>query len=225
MPPPQAVNRSSVNPRDNANIVSILTFGWMQSLFESGKRKKMDIGDLFPQLTNTHAKCLTTSLNSEWHKEVHNSIRSRSVNVPRLWIVLARMIPVRSYLIMFCLCVCTSIASVAQPLTLGLFLRMLADPSRSVQSSVFYTLALSGVSAVKFLTMHHSECMAELWSMKLCAATTGLIYKKVRFGMIMGPGAPLTNFNDGGSDRGSYFIPPKITTWEFVYPNKSLLSF
>ena len=33
--------------------------------------------------------------------------------------------------------------------------------------------------------------------------------------------APLTNFNDGGgSDRGSYFIPKKITTSEFVYPKK-----
>ena len=40
------------------------------------------------------------------------------------------------------------------------------------------------------------------------------------------PGTPLTNFNDGGwgSDRGSYFIPKKITTSEFVYPKKSLLS-
>ena len=40
------------------------------------------------------------------------------------------------------------------------------------------------------------------------------------------PGDPLTNFNDGGggvSDRGSYFIPKKITTSEFVYPKKSLL--
>ena len=35
------------------------------------------------------------------------------------------------------------------------------------------------------------------------------------------PGGPLTNFNDGGgSDRGSYFIPEKITTSEFVYPQK-----
>ena len=28
----------------------------------------------------------------------------------------------------------------------------------------------------------------------------------------------------GGSDRGSYFIPKKITTSEFVYPKKSVLS-
>ena len=27
----------------------------------------------------------------------------------------------------------------------------------------------------------------------------------------------------GGSDRGSYFVPKKITTSEFVYPKKSLL--
>ena len=42
------------------------------------------------------------------------------------------------------------------------------------------------------------------------------------------PGAPLTYFNDGGgggggSDRGSYLIPKKIPTSEFVYPKKSLL--
>ena len=42
------------------------------------------------------------------------------------------------------------------------------------------------------------------------------------------PGAPLTNFNDGGGRgfrRGSYFVPKKITTSEliFVYPKKSLL--
>ena len=34
-----------------------------------------------------------------------------------------------------------------------------------------------------------------------------------------GAGAPLTNFNDGGvPNRGSYFIPKKITTSKFVYP-------
>ena len=40
------------------------------------------------------------------------------------------------------------------------------------------------------------------------------------------PGTPLTYLNDeegGGSDRGSYIIPKKITTSEFVYPKKSLL--
>ena len=39
-----------------------------------------------------------------------------------------------------------------------------------------------------------------------------------------GPGAPLTNFYDGGGgDRGSYFIPKKITTSEFVYRKRSIL--
>ena len=35
------------------------------------------------------------------------------------------------------------------------------------------------------------------------------------------PGGPLTNFS-GVCDRGSYFIPKKITTSEFFYPKKSL---
>ena len=37
------------------------------------------------------------------------------------------------------------------------------------------------------------------------------------------PGAPLKNFNDGGSNRGSHFISKRITTSEFVYPKESLL--
>ena len=41
------------------------------------------------------------------------------------------------------------------------------------------------------------------------------------------PGAPLTNFNDGGGVRQRFIFytlpPPKITTLEFVYPRKSLL--
>ena len=43
---------------------------------------------------------------------------------------------------------------------------------------------------------------------------------------LLSPGAPLTYFNDGGggSNRGSYFIPKKIPTSEFVYPKKSLTS-
>ena len=34
------------------------------------------------------------------------------------------------------------------------------------------------------------------------------------------PGSPLTNFNDRGGNRGSYFIPKKITTSECVYSKK-----
>ena len=39
-------------------------------------------------------------------------------------------------------------------------------------------------------------------------------------------GVLLANFNDGGrSDRGSYSMPKKITTSEFVYPKKTTTVF
>ena len=44
---------------------------------------------------------------------------------------------------------------------------------------------------------------------------------------IFNPQGPHSQFfmmgGGGGSDRGSYFLPKKITTSEFVYPKKSLL--
>ena len=37
------------------------------------------------------------------------------------------------------------------------------------------------------------------------------------------PRDPTHKFNDGGSNRGSYFIPKKVATSEFAYPKISLL--
>ena len=169
----------SVNPKDTANFFSVLVFGWMGSLLTKGKKNTLENEDLFPLLKNSETNQLTESLNSEWRREIEVANQNRTS--PRLWMVLLRLIPAKSYIQMICVFILKSTAFVAQPLTLGLFLRMLADPSRSVQSSVLYTLALTGVSTVKFLAVQNGDFMAEVWSMKLSAAITGLIYNKVRF--------------------------------------------
>ena len=177
--PQQRSRDLSVNPKDTANFFSVLVFGWVGSLLTKGKKNTLEDEDLFPLLKNSETKQLTESLNSEWRREIEDANQNRTS--PRLWMVLLRLIPAKSYIQMICVFILKSTAFVAQPLTLGLFLRMLADPSRSVQSSVLYTLALSGVSTVKFLAVQHGDFMAEVWSMKLSTAITGLIYNKVRF--------------------------------------------
>ena len=128
--------------RDTANFFSVLVFGWIQSLLTKGRKKTLEDADLFPLLKNSDTKHLTESLNSEWRQEIEEANENR--RSPRLWITLLRLIPVRSYALMSCVSILKSAVFVAQPLTLGLFLRMLADSSRSTQSSVLYILALSG---------------------------------------------------------------------------------
>ena len=65
-----------------------------------------------------------------------------------------------------------------------------------------------------FTSTPHTEVMQKWSSVSPLSSLNGTI--------IFCPGAPLTNFNEGegGSDRGSYFIPKKIATSEFVYPKK-----
>ena len=175
--------QSSVNPRDTANFFSVLVFGWIQSLLTKGRKKTLEDADLFPLLKNSDTKHLTESLNSEWRQEIEEANENR--RSPRLWITLLRLIPVRSYALMSCVSILKSAVFVAQPLTLGLFLRMLADSSRSTQSSVLYILALSGACIVKFISLQHGNFLYEIWSMKLCAGITGLVYNKVRLSVIV----------------------------------------
>ena len=52
-------------------------------------------------------------------------------------------------------------------------------------------------------------------------------FSSMRKSVAKGPHSQIlmTGGRGGGSDRGSYFIPKKITTSKFVYPKKSLLFF
>ena len=175
-----SLKQLSTNPRDTANIFSVLIFGWIQSLLTKGRKKTLEDADLFPLLKNSDTKQLTESLNFEWRKEIKDANKNK--RPPRLWVVLLRLVPVRSYVLMSFVFILKAVARIVLPLTLGLFLRMLADSSRSVQSSVLYILALSGARActVKFITLQHGDFLTESWSMKLCAAINGLVYNKVR---------------------------------------------
>ena len=46
----QVHHELSDNPRENANILSVLTFFWTIKLFKRGYRKVLDVGDLFKPL-------------------------------------------------------------------------------------------------------------------------------------------------------------------------------
>ena len=118
--------QSCVNPRDTANFFSVLVFGWIQSLLTKGRKKTLEDKDLFPLLKNSDTKQLTDFTNSEWRKEIEDANKNR--RSPRLWIVLLRFVPVRTYFLMSFVFILKAVALVVLPLTLGLFLRMLADP-------------------------------------------------------------------------------------------------
>lgn len=54
------------NPRDRANIFSILVFSWIIPLFKEGRRKPLDTEDLFQSRNCDKSKVLAEKLQRFW---------------------------------------------------------------------------------------------------------------------------------------------------------------
>ncbi|XP_071648714.1 ATP-binding cassette sub-family C member 4 [Temnothorax longispinosus] len=65
--------RSKPNPREKANIVSLLLWWWTISLFKTGYKKALDPDDLFDPLKVDRSKLLGDRLEKRWNIELENS--------------------------------------------------------------------------------------------------------------------------------------------------------
>ncbi|KAL0104953.1 hypothetical protein PUN28_016533 [Cardiocondyla obscurior] len=65
--------RSKPNPREKANIVSVLLWWWTISLFKTGYKKVLEPDDLFDPLRVDRSKLLGDRLDRRWNIELENS--------------------------------------------------------------------------------------------------------------------------------------------------------
>ncbi|XP_011877734.1 PREDICTED: multidrug resistance-associated protein 4-like [Vollenhovia emeryi] len=65
--------RSNPNPREKANIVSVLLWWWTISLFKTGYKKALEVDDLFDPLKVDRSKSLGDRLEKRWNIELENS--------------------------------------------------------------------------------------------------------------------------------------------------------
>ncbi|GAB0087984.1 multidrug resistance-associated protein 4 [Sergentomyia squamirostris] len=61
------------NPREKANIFSILTFWWTIKLFKTGYRKVLDLGDLYRPRNEDRSEILGNRLEEKWKEQVKKS--------------------------------------------------------------------------------------------------------------------------------------------------------
>ncbi|XP_011877742.1 PREDICTED: probable multidrug resistance-associated protein lethal(2)03659 [Vollenhovia emeryi] len=65
--------RSNPNPREKANIVSVLFWWWTISIFKTGYKKDLEVDDLYDPLKVDRAKLLGDRLEKRWNIELENS--------------------------------------------------------------------------------------------------------------------------------------------------------
>ncbi|XP_020296897.1 multidrug resistance-associated protein 4-like isoform X1 [Pseudomyrmex gracilis] len=65
--------KSKPNPREKANVVSILLWWWTINLFKTGYRKNLEIEDLYDPLKTDRSNVLGDRLEKHWKVELENS--------------------------------------------------------------------------------------------------------------------------------------------------------
>ena len=167
------------NPRDGANMLSIIFIQWMQDLLSLGNKRPLTDKDLFPLLEDYKAELLMARAETCWLDELKNSDKEKKKS--QLLKALIKLIPWRSGLAMIILKILWSLSFVLLPLSLWVVLKELNDGAgMDMKRASIYVALLALMSIVKAVSTQHYDYITELWALKLKVAVIGLVYKKVR---------------------------------------------
>ena len=168
----------SSHPFSSANVLSLLTFYWMNGIFKIGNKRPLNQSDFLPLHDDDRTRDLTEQLQKEWNNHVQEC-NSTAGKQPKLWKCVLRTISWKEILFLMTFWFIESICRVSQPLVLGLLLRLLSstEMNRTLTYTCCLLLASVGLSTA---CAYYSAYKFELLGMRLSSALKGIIYLKAR---------------------------------------------
>ncbi|XP_050665873.1 probable multidrug resistance-associated protein lethal(2)03659 isoform X2 [Leptidea sinapis] len=115
--------RRKRNPRCDANLFSILTFGWTLETFRLGYSRDIKENDLYAPLPEHQSNVLGDAMQKSWNQEVSCIIKRSDGSTPRLWRVLCKVFGAELLLYGLILAAMEFLIRLQQPLFLGLLLK------------------------------------------------------------------------------------------------------
>ena len=174
-------SESKQNPKENANIFSILSFWWVGELLAIGNKRPLETDDLFPLLDEEKTRTSTEKLQRTWSEETARRVPGKSGNGHRLFRALIAMFPWTDYMFFFTTALLDSIANILQLVFLSLLLPELMKSSHREQSWTYiFAGGICLSTLVRSLTYHHLSYNTYLMALRWKSATIGIIYKKVK---------------------------------------------
>ena len=90
----------SFHPTKSANLLSLLTFWWMNNIFSKGNKRPLNQSDFLPLHEDDKARDLTERLQKEWNDQLPKWNNSQGKQ-PRLWRCVLRSTSFQSNAISF----------------------------------------------------------------------------------------------------------------------------
>ncbi|XP_032234169.1 ATP-binding cassette sub-family C member 4 [Nematostella vectensis] len=169
--------KENINPKLRANILSKITFWWMNHIFYIGNKRPLEESDLYPLIEDDKAEYLTERLEKAWSKELEKIPMGKK---PRFWKALMRVCPVSEYFYIIALVLTDMANRMTLPVLLGFLISYLMG-IRDLGASFRYVLptGICLTSLGRNLAQHHYQNRSALLGMRFRAAATGILYNKV----------------------------------------------
>ncbi|RLU20388.1 hypothetical protein DMN91_006997 [Ooceraea biroi] len=181
--------KSKPNPREKANIISVLLWWWTLSLFKTGYKKVLEVEDLFDPLKVDRSTLLGDRLEKRWSIELENSKKSkrkpsllRTIFRTFLWeyAVLGMIQILNEFVIRIIeLTQEIGIRRLGTPLLLGGLLRYFRKDSVEVyESALWYGAGICVATAVNVLSGNQAIFGAFHVGAKVRVAVCSVVYRK-----------------------------------------------
>ena len=164
------------HPLSTANIFSVLTFSWMNSILRTGRERPLEQSDFLPLHENDRTRELTEHLKNQWDSDVDRS--NKEGTKPKLWKCVLKIISLRDICVTWLLILLESVGRIMQPLLVGVLVHFLrtANEDRGI---LYLFAALMFSNGLLYLLSHSGDFYLDLLGMKLRSALQGIIYHKV----------------------------------------------
>nr|QUF59454.1 ATP-binding cassette transporter Abcc4-1 [Brachionus angularis] len=159
------------SPLFNASLLSKLTFTWVQPLLSLGRKKQLQLSDLYSPISEDEATVLTDELEKEWNKELRNSTKPSLSRAMIRWYRTRAIL--NSLFIIF-----QEIIKIIQPYFIAIILRYF-NGTMGLSETLIYAGVIS-ICAIIVGILHHPYYLnACRYGMRLRIGCSGLIYRKI----------------------------------------------
>ena len=167
-------NCTSGNPKDNASILSMLSFWWMNDTFRTGSKRQLENSDLFPLCQEDETQGNTERLSQLWTSEAAKDGRWKLLKA------LLKAHPLCDYIFILGSALLGAICQTLQPLFLSFLLgEIISSSGASTKWAYLYGTGVCLSCLLRATILHQFMYNAWLMSMRWKVATTGLIFNKV----------------------------------------------
>ena len=170
-------DREKTDPKKEAGFFSLLTFWWMNGVFQTGAQRPLEETDFLPLQEEDETQRLTEKIQKLWNREKKKC--AESGNQPRIWKCVLMAVSLRQLALLLFTGLMDSACRVLQPLLLGYLVSelMSVQNNRSVMFICAASMFLTAV--IKSLSMHHYSYHILSIGMRLMAASKGVVYLQV----------------------------------------------